>query len=344
MMLTVRILFILFLSISLSSCLEFDTLLNTIMRNYDKTTQTIIVESDDGFLYRSFAVRGVTANSSSKIEKIDINTGVNTTILGSGNLATTDGIGLAAEFKKITAMAFVPGSPQKLIIGDNCSLREVNLSTLQVTTKAGLSDTCNDLNGVGTAARFANVRGIIVSGTTLFVATANQIKQVDLATYTVSSYIGSDTAGDTDAIGPAAAITPYGMTKLGDFIYLLDGAQKIKKISTVDLSVTTIAGQSVSGTEYNSQDGVGTSATLLIKSINAATTDNSKYLYFTENQKIRKLNLITNEVSTIIDSYNWDEDINSNQLSQAKVYRPCGIVFTNKGLFISNLYGVRRLK
>jgi len=334
----------LFSFLMLNSCLQFDTLLTT-ARNYDETNQTCLVSSDDGYLYRSYAIRGATTLGASKIEKVNINTGVATTILGSGNLNVTDGIGLAAEFKQITALAFIPGSPQKLLVGDYCTLREVNLSTLQVTTKAGASGNCaSDTNGTGTAARFTSVRGLVVSGTTLLVATSNQIKQVSLSTYTVSSYIGSSTAGDTDGVGTSASITPLNMTKLGNIIYLMDSAKKIKKISLNDLSVTTIVGQTISGTTYNSQDGVGTNATLLFSNMNALSSDNNNYLYFTESQKIRRLNLTTYQVTTILNSYGQDEDIDSTDLGLARIFRPSGLVFTNQGLFVSTLYGIRRLK
>lgn len=136
-----------------TSCFDFASLVKNVLL-FESTTPSMITSSDDGFIYRSFSNASRNGNISTKIERIDLNTGTASHILGSNSSVITNGIGLSARFKSITTLLFVPGSPRKLFVGDYCTIREVNLSTLQVTTVAGDATCISDTDGTGTAAKF----------------------------------------------------------------------------------------------------------------------------------------------------------------------------------------------
>lgn len=83
------------------------------------------VVSDGSFLY-------VTDSGARKIKKIDSN-GTVSTIVGSGSATPVDGIGTAAALASPMAMAY-DAARNSLIVKDASVIREVNLTTLQVTT------------------------------------------------------------------------------------------------------------------------------------------------------------------------------------------------------------------
>jgi len=344
----IRLIIILSFGITATSCLDYKSVLNSLGLMPDPQNDSVldhnsVMTSSNSYLYRAFNLNPISRGYPAQIEQINLTTKSRTTILGSGNGNSLDGVGLSAEFFEIEAMVYIPGSPEKLIVGDWCTIREVNLSTLNVTTVAGTTGVCVEQNGIGTAATFELIRGLAVSGTTLYIATANQIKQMDLITYSVSSFAGSDTKGDLDGVGAAAALYPARMTLVGNNLYILDFNLKIKRIGILDASVTTVAGQSGVGTN-NSIDGTGTTATIDITNVSGLTSDGFKNIFWTENQKIRSLDTTTNIVKTILNSTAKPQDIDSTNLSDAKVYNPSGIHFTDLGIFISNEYGVRILK
>jgi len=339
---------------SFSGCLDLNSVLAGLGLAPDPQIEYVldhnsILVSSDTKLYKAYNSQDSYKGYPIQIAEIDMTTKQLTNTFGTGQFGYDDGMsganeGAVATFNEIEAMVFLPGPPNRLLIGDYCLLREINLSTTAVTTLAGSNSTCSDLDGTGTSAQFNRIVGLAVSGTTLFVATSTQVKRVDLNSYTVTSFAGSNTAGDLDGVGTLAAIQPMRMTIIENNLYILDANSKIKRISIVDGTVTTLAGQAGLGSN-GSVDGNGTAATFNFSNTHHLTSDGLGFIFWTEEQKIRKMNIFTQEVKTIIDSSNMREDINSSSsLGQAKVFNPSGILFSNQGLYISNEWGIRLIK
>jgi hypothetical protein len=96
----------------------------------------------------------------------------------------------------------------------NSRIRQIVIATQTVTTLAG-SGTAGSANGVGTAAQFANFRGLAVDPYgNLFVGdTGNQlIRQIVIATQTVTTVAGTGTSAWIDNFGTNSAFdNPIGL-------------------------------------------------------------------------------------------------------------------------------------
>ena len=94
------------------------------------------------------------------------------TIAGDGTPGHADGAGAAAQFNKPLGLAINDGT---LYVADhnNHCIRAIDIASADKTVRTIAGDgTRGNTNGIGTAARFNNPRGIAVSGDTLYVTTS----------------------------------------------------------------------------------------------------------------------------------------------------------------------------
>jgi hypothetical protein len=186
------------------------------------------------------------------IRKIDIATGVTTTIAG-GNSGWFDAKGTSARFNR---PAGITTDGTNLYVTDlfNNDIRQISLSDLQVSTIAGsLSQTPGDADGTGNAATFNNPNSITTDGTNLFVSEGanNKIRQIVIATKVVSTLAGppqlsypNNPAGYVNASGTSARFrNPIGITTDGTNVYVADlGNDVIRQIVIATGAVSTVAG------------------------------------------------------------------------------------------------------
>ncbi|MDD2853333.1 MAG: hypothetical protein PHY09_15720 [Desulfuromonadaceae bacterium] len=213
--------------------------------------------------------------------------GVVTTIAGSGDVSgSADGTGSAALFQSITGVVAYDGN---LYVTDGLgnTVRKIVISTGVVTTIAGSAGVSGSDDGVGIAARFNQPMGITTDGTSLYIADYGNgsIRKMDISSGTVTTVATIQfPKGITTAIG-------------GGSLYVTDGINVViyKIISgTLTQWDTSVIAGGVSG----SADGVGTAASF--KSPYGIVEDGG-YLYVadTTNYAVRKINIATNEVTTI---------------------------------------------
>lgn len=241
----------------------------------------------------------LTEVSDHSIHAINIETGVLTTVAGSGFEGAEDGVGTEASFKM---PAGVTTDGINLYVADtfNHKIRRVAVATGEVITLAGTWFPSAE-DGPGLTAGFNQPSDITTDGVSLYVADTynRKIRKVALATGEVSTVAGSGTEGNVDGIGSEASFNwPVGITTDGVYLYVADaGNHNVRKIVIATGEVTTLAG---SGTE-GSSDGIGAEA-----SFNAPagiTTDGTNlFVADTGNCKIRKMVISTGEVTSIAGS------------------------------------------
>jgi len=328
-----KIIILSLLSLNLSGCF-FDISMPLVGLN-EETSLTRLTGSEN-VLFKALYDIKKSGSTATKIEKLDLTSGIQQVIVGTSTAGTSDGTGTSATFTRIRAMLLSSDS-NYLWVADNCALRKVDLSTLIVSTVAGTVNTCGEVNGFGTSIRFNPIYGLAEKDGFIYLATSAIIKKYNINTTESTDFVGT-TLGDIDGIGTAAKIMPKAMIKFGNNLYIADINQKIKKINLDTAQVSTIAGAGVS----ESVDGIGLSAKIdFTDPLTSFTTDNLNVLFWTEKDKIRKMNLSTLEVETLLSTdLLQDKD---GDLSQSKMFRPSGIFFNTKGLFISNQYNIRRL-
>ena len=167
--------------------------------------------------------------------------GVVTTLAGSaGSIGAADGTGSAARFRLPRGVAVDSAGVVYVADTSNLTIRRITSSGL-VSTIAGLPTLSGNVDGLGSAARFAYPSGVTVDvAGTLYVADGNNdaIRRITPGG-SVVTVAGAGTVGSTDGIGPAARFhTPYGVA--------IDGAGTVYVADTYNSTIRR-ATQSVSG-------------------------------------------------------------------------------------------------
>lgn len=145
---------------------------------------------------------------------------------------------------------------------DNHVIREVVVATGVTTTVAGQPGSPGDADGVGSAARFNEPRGLATDGSYLYVVDfgSHTVRQIELGTWVVATLAGAPgSPGDTDGVGSAARFNyPRGIAVKGAEIFVADtGNHTIRLLHLLTHHVTTIAG--LAG-QPGSADGLGGAA------------------------------------------------------------------------------------
>lgn len=228
-----------------------------------------------------------------------------------------DGIGGAARFDGPEGLVLDPAG-HALFIADsnNHALRRLDLTTMEVTTVAGIGRTrgSND-SGSGSPPRFHTPRNLALdaSGTGIYVTDTGNftIRHVALSAYGVTTVAGrAGEAGTTDGAGPSArfgndslfapwagAMVLDARTASAPVLYIADsGNQTVRALDIVTGVVSTVAGaKRVAG----AANGIGTAA--LFNKPTGLALDGRGGVYVAEanNLDVRRIDSITNVVTTV---------------------------------------------
>ncbi len=202
----------------------------------------------------------VTDSGTHLIRKVVLATQDVTTVAGTGAAGAVDGVGIAASFNQPYGVACDASGNAFVADSGNHRIRKIVLSSAMVTTLAG-SVAPSAANGVGAAAGFSTPINVVMdsSGTLLFVADFGNslIRQIVIATQTVTTLAGSGMAGAANGFGVAAQFNgPRGLAVDASGSVYVGDVNLVRKIVIATTEVTTLAG-SGSGVWV---DGFGTNA------------------------------------------------------------------------------------
>ncbi len=228
----------------------------------------------------------VADSGSNRIRKITP-AGVVTTLAGTGAAGSADGAGTTVvTFNRPVAITN-DGTNLYVADTDNHRIRQIVISTGDVTTLAG-SGAAAFLDGTGTAARFQQPNGITTDGVgNLYVADSvnHRIRKIVISTGVVSTLAGS-TAGNVDATGTSAKFNiPISIAHAGaGNLYVSDQDNARVRLVTSGGVVTTLAGSTV-----GFADGAGTAAKFNVP--RGLTRDSAGDIYLADflSNRIRKL-------------------------------------------------------
>lgn len=264
-----------------------------------------------------------------KVRKIELMTGVVTTLAGSGSSGTADGIGASASFNYPEG---ITTNGTHLYIADtgNDSVRKIEIATGLVATLAG-SGSFGDTDGPGVTASFNGPNGITTDGTYLYVADAGnkKIRKIMINTGAVTSLAGS--RWDTDGAGSSTGFyRPSGITSDGDHLYVADTFNnKIRKVEIATGIVSTFAGSHWGETALISPYGITTDGIHL-------------YICDTGNHKIRKIEIATGVITTLAGGSMGNSD---GIGAMAKFNTPVFITTDGTNLYVSDSgnYKIRKI-
>ena len=216
-----------------------------------------------------------------------------TTFAGApGQRADVDGIGADARFTHPNAIS--GDGAGNLFVADGLIIRQITLPARAVTTVAGTQ------NVWGTTDPFAGPTGVVSDGAgNLYVAdfgfeTCACVKKVVIATGAVTIVAG--VCGVPGAGG--GFYDPKGIAADGaNNLYVTDGTL-ISKVNIATGVVTTFAGMAFEG---GSADGVGAAARFIGPS--GIASDGAGTLYVADSNSIRKIDIASATVSTVIGSF-----------------------------------------
>lgn len=256
----------------------------------------------------AIAAQGSTAlyvadQSANQVRRIDLSASGNpvTTVAGSGNSGSHNGLGAGATFNSLGGIA-VDGSGNVYVADTgNQEIRKIDLSdpnNPQVSTIAGQAGVPGSDNGPGSVATFHSPEGLAISGTTLFVADKgnHEIRQIDLsdANFGVTTTVGTGTPGTSDGPSSIAQFqSPTGVTvdSQGN-LYVTDmAANTIRYVlmSDANHAVSTIAGVNAVG----HTDGPGSGAAFHSPTSAVIGSDGALYVADSGNDDIRRIDLST---------------------------------------------------
>ena len=279
----------------------------------------------------------VSDSNNKTIRKIEIATGMVTTLCGSPGLSgSVNGVGATARFDGPTG---ITTDGINLYVTDfvNSTIRQVVIATGAVTTIAGSAGNSGTEDGTGEAARFRNPDGIITDGVNLFVTDTDNstIRKVVIATGAVTTIAGSaGNSGTEDGTGGTARFNrPKGIAVNGAILYVVDqNNQTIRMIDTVTAVVTTLCGSAGS---LGKADGVGTVAKF--DGPAGITTDGTNlYIADTGNGSIRKIVIATKSVTTFAGSPSGG--LTNGHGAEARFSSPLGITTDGKRLFVADTW------
>lgn len=207
----------------------------------------------------------ITEYSNHNVRKLMLSTATVTTLAGSGQAGSADGMGTYATFCNPHFVTISGDGNYALVGGGMCSnvIRKIVLSTAMVSTFVGSSQGYAD--GVGTLALFYRPTSTAISsdGSYCLVtdATNNRIRKVVVSTRIVTTFAGNGSTASKDGFGLEASIYyPYFIQLSVDDSYALIASSKEHVVYRLDLStayVTTVAGSHKS---VGHTDGIGTTS------------------------------------------------------------------------------------
>eukprot|EP00947_MAST-08B_sp_MAST-8B-sp1_P002173 g2173.t1 len=225
-----------------------------------------------------------------KIRVVNVADGTVTTLAGSGEGKSEDGVSTAASFSRPIGLALSSDGDQ-LFVADfsGRKIRVVNVADGTVSTLAGSGEYESEV----AAASFIGPHALALSPDSkqLFVADFGNhtIRVVNVADGTVTTLAGSGKRGSEDGVGATASFSlPTGLATSPDGKQLFVAEEdKIRAVNIADASVTTLAGSSQWGCN---KDAVGAAATFNKPACLVVSPDGSR-LFVGVAHKIRAVQL-----------------------------------------------------
>ncbi len=286
------------------------------------------------------------------IRKVDVGTGMISTVAGTGTAGFSGDGGPAASASLNYPSGVTLDSAGNIFICDssNNRIRRVDASTGIITTWAG-----NGLYGYGSDGISATAPGLagarlalagagdvaVDSVGNLFIAdTANQrIRRVDAHTGIITTVAGTGAAGFSGDGGQATSAQlngPWGVgvDNFGNLFITDLNNNRIRQMTISSGTINTVAGNGISG--FNGDGILALSASLTL-SFGNVSVDSAGNLFFEANNRIRRVDAMTGFITTVAGTGNVGFSGDGSSATSATVNGPVGTALDSFGnLFIAD--------
>jgi hypothetical protein len=244
--------------------------------------------------------------SNHAIRKVDITTGIITTVAGTGTPGFTGDNGLATAARISFPRWICTDSIGNIYMADgNNRIRKITVSTGIISTVAGNGTAgFSGDGGPATAAALNLPIGVFVDKDgNIFIAESsnNRIRKVTVSTGIISTFAGTGVPGYTGdgGLATAAALASPGCVvgdTLGNLYVTSNVNPVIRKINTAGI-ITTIAGTGTAG--FSGDGGNAIAAQLANAPLVFFDTSGNLLIADANNNRIRKINAADNVITTI---------------------------------------------
>lgn len=243
------------------------------------------------------------------IRRVALDTLTVTTVAGSpGVPGSQDGAAGAARLNGPGGLLYLPAGPSgpRLFVADtgNHAVREVTLAGAQVRTFAGSAGRSGSADGVAGAARFTSPHAVASDGNRLFVVGQSPVlREIALDSASVRTLAGATKEpGSQDGAGPMARLGDcHAVAVVEGAVYFLDRLNSnVRRLDPTSAVVRTVAGPRQ---PLGSRDGkAGEARFAMPRGVAVDEAAKRVYLADTGNRSIRRLDLGSGQVTTLIDA------------------------------------------
>ena len=283
-----------------------------------------------------------------RIRKVNAATRVISTVAGNGNLGASGDGGSALNARLNNPSSVQLDSAGNIYIADtgNNAIRFVNGSTGVISTVAGVPGSQGYAGDSGPAvlATLQSPNGIAldVAGNLYIADTGNNvIRFVDASTGIISTFAGNGKAayaGDGRAAKMASLSGPWGVTlsNSGE-LYIADQKNNVVRKVNAEGIISTVAGLGLAG--YSGDGASATGARLNTPASVAIDAAGNIYISDSGNNRIRKINPATNDISTIAGDNTTSLQPDGFPANQAALYGPYTLALDGLGsIYVADVF------
>jgi len=275
-----------------------------------------------------------------RVRKVDVKTGIITTVAGNGTAGYTGDSALAAFVGLYWPIAVAVDASNNLYISDclNNRIRKVNLSTGYIVTIAGDSSAgYSGDNGLAINAKLSYPAGITVDGNkNVYICDFGNavIRKISAATGIITTVAGNGLSGYAGDGGPAVnakLLAPSGIAvdASGNIFIADEGNNRIRRIAASTGIITTVAGNGTAG--YAGDGNFAASAELDGPQDIFIDASNNLYIADLNNDVIRKVNATTGKITTVAGNGTAGYSGDGGMATSAKLHSPMGICVSATG-------------
>jgi sugar lactone lactonase YvrE len=287
------------------------------------------------------------AGGDSRVRRVDVTTGVITTVAGTGTPGFSGDGGpatnaqLSIPLGDIGGVAVDQGANLFIVDSGNARIRRVDATTGTISTYAGGGSGGDGVLAVNAALNFPS--GVAVDAlANLFIAefTGQRIRRVDAATGIITTAAGTGTPGFSGDGGPAVNaqldFPVGGAVDTGGNLYIVDqGNTRVRRVDAKTGVITTVAG---GGAALPGDGGPATGAQLSHPSGVAVDPAGNLFIADEAGERIRRVDAATGIITTVAGDGLFGSSGDGGPAISAELSDPVGVALDTTGdLFIAGL-------